>query len=109
VETIFTRYLDCLREELATAAEFRVLPGCGNFWISTVCIRTFCSDWHGQSGKSARVKLEYAGLFEYFRCGGYGSDAQERAEVLRTGVRRAEALLGASIPPERVVIIGDRP
>jgi len=55
------------------------------------------------------LKLEHGRISHFFRFGGFGSDAIERAEVLRAGVRRAEALAGAAVLPERVVIIGDTP
>lgn len=110
MESVFARYLDCLREELAAAADFRILPG----------IREFLEEHReraevllglgtGNLETGARVKLEHARLFHYFRCGGYGSDAVERAEVLQTGVRRAAALLGGPVPAGQVVIIGDTP
>jgi len=110
LSAIFDCYLVCLYEELAAATEFRVMPGMREFL-----------DTHrrhpgvllglgtGNLEAGARLKLEHAGLFQYFRCGGYGSDALARADVLQAGVRRAEALLGAAVPPERIVVIGDTP
>ncbi|MGC4088702.1 MAG: haloacid dehalogenase-like hydrolase [Polyangiaceae bacterium] len=57
----------------------------------------------------ARLKLAHVGLFEHFGFGGYGSDAEERAEVIRIGADRGAAALGKPRSECRVVIIGDTP
>jgi phosphoglycolate phosphatase-like HAD superfamily hydrolase len=61
----------------------------------------------GNLEEGARIKLARADLMKYFRFGGYGSDAEERPEVLRTGVRRGEAIFGKAISPRDVIVIGD--
>lgn len=57
----------------------------------------------------ARVKLERAGLWGYFRLGAFGSDAADRNHLLPFAWQRAEATLGERFPPERTVIVGDTP
>jgi phosphoglycolate phosphatase-like HAD superfamily hydrolase len=49
------------------------------------------------------------GLWSRFPFGGFGSDAEERVDVLRAGHRKAEAWLGYALSPGDVVIIGDTP
>ena len=44
---------------------------------------------------------------KYFSFGGYGSDAEERPDVLRTGAKRGEAILGKIVPPRDIIVIGD--
>lgn len=44
-----------------------------------------------------------------FACGGFGSDAEDRAELIRLAARRAEAALGVGARALRVAHIGDTP
>jgi phosphoglycolate phosphatase-like HAD superfamily hydrolase len=61
----------------------------------------------GNLEEGARIKLARAGLMKYFRFAGYGSDAEDRAQMLREGVKRGEAIAGRTFPPKDVVVIGD--
>lgn len=61
----------------------------------------------GNVRRGAMVKLSRAGLDGAFGFGGYGCDAEERAEVLRAGVLRAHAA-GAATDAE-VLVVGDTP
>ena len=61
----------------------------------------------GNIEDGARLKLRPSGLLRHFAFGGYGCDAYTRVSLLRRAVRRAAALAGAGIPPERVFVIGD--
>ena len=63
----------------------------------------------GNVEAGARLKLEPGGLNRYFSFGGFGSDSEERAEVVRTGARAGEALYEVRIVPEDVFVIGDTP
>lgn len=108
--SVFARYLACLPDELAAAPAFRVLPGVREFLEAhRDDPGTRLGLGTGNLEAGARLKLARGGLDGYFTFGGYGSDARERTEVLRAGIRRAEAGLGARVPPERVVVIGDTP
>ena len=61
----------------------------------------------GNLERGARIKLESTGLNMYFSFGGFGSDSEDRTEVLRMGHRRAEALRNDRIAPNQVYIVGD--
>jgi len=63
----------------------------------------------GNIQEGARVKLTRVGVYHRFRFGGFGSDHEERVELIRRGAERGAALLGAPMPECRVVIIGDTP
>ncbi|MBN1595118.1 HAD hydrolase-like protein [candidate division FCPU426 bacterium] len=110
LETVWARYLELLRQQLQEADTYRVLPG----------IPEFLRKISGQAGfalglgtgnleAGARIKLERADLNKYFPFGGFGSDAVERAEVLRIGVSRGERYLGRSLTNRQIVIVGDTP
>ncbi|MDD4005310.1 MAG: HAD hydrolase-like protein [Elusimicrobiaceae bacterium] len=61
----------------------------------------------GNVEHGARLKLEPSGLWPHFKFGGYGCDGLERVAVLKTGVRRAEKVLGMKVKPSQVFIVGD--
>ncbi|HSR52881.1 MAG TPA: HAD family hydrolase [Acidobacteriota bacterium] len=55
----------------------------------------------------AHLKLRHAGLHTYFQFGGFGCDAEERWEMVRTAIRRGEELHRTQA--RKVVVIGDTP
>lgn len=61
----------------------------------------------GNLEKGARIKMEPSGLNRYFRIGGFGSDAEDRREVLRTAVQRGERFANRQFLPKEVIVIGD--
>jgi phosphoglycolate phosphatase-like HAD superfamily hydrolase len=63
----------------------------------------------GNVREGARLKLGRVGLFEHFDFGGYGCDAEDRAEVIRIGAERGASALGRTLSECRVVVIGDTP
>lgn len=111
LERVFGRYLELLEQTLAAAPEFRVLPGIREFLEQA---QTWPDTWlglgTGNLETGARLKLERGGLAGFFRFGGYGSDAENRVEMLRVAVRRGEALRGGRLrPADRVIVVGDTP
>ena len=58
----------------------------------------------GNLARGAELKLTCAGLWGGFRFGGYGSDAEPRAEIVRAAWGRAREL-GAT----EALVIGDTP
>lgn len=57
----------------------------------------------------AYAKLRVASLDTAFAFGGFGSDAEERAALLRAGAERGAAHAGVALAQCRVVVIGDTP
>ena len=57
----------------------------------------------------ARVKLERGSLNSYFTFGGFGSDSEDRAGLVRKGVEDAARRLGSPIHAVDVFVIGDTP
>ena len=55
------------------------------------------------------MKLQHAGLQDYFKFGGFGSDHYERAQVLQQAQKRGEAILGHSVAGQHIIVIGDTP
>jgi phosphoglycolate phosphatase len=63
----------------------------------------------GNYEQGARIKLEYFGLWRYFRCGAFGDDAHERNDLVPIAIARARARGCRAAPPADVIVIGDTP
>ena len=63
----------------------------------------------GNVVEGARIKLTRVGVYHAFAFGGFGSDAEDRTELLRHGAERGAAHLGVPLAECRVVVIGDTP
>lgn len=57
----------------------------------------------------AELKLNAVGLWNRFAFGGYGSDSDDRATVIRIAAERGAALLGRSPAECTILVIGDTP
>ncbi len=65
----------------------------------------------GNIRTAAEVKLHVFGLDSYINwgIGAFGEDNDERAELVRTALDRAQAESGACVPASEAVLIGDTP
>jgi phosphoglycolate phosphatase len=101
-------YVDRLKVEIPISPGYRVLPG---ITALLEALRhhpeVILGLGTGNLEEGAKIKLDRADLFKYFKFGGYGSDAEPRPEVLRFGVRRGEALAQRSFEAKDVLVIGD--
>ena len=104
IDAVLARYLDALAGECARNA-YVALPGVTallrRLQARSDVVLGLCT---GNLERGAELKLTSAGLWSAFRFGGYGSDAEPRADVVRAAWRRASEL-GAS----EGVVIGDTP
>lgn len=106
-------YLEHLEGEIARSDTFRVLPGVPEL-LATLAEPVARGEavlalGTGNLERGARIKLARAGLNDHFPFGGFADDAEERGDVLRAAVARAEAHAGARIEPECITVIGDTP
>ena len=106
---LLSTYLGFLEEEIQASEGFRVLPGAREL------VRDLAQDSRflvgvatGNVQEGARMKLYRAGLSSYFAFGGYGSDAEDRTELIQIAARRGAELI-APLAPEEVFVIGDTP
>jgi len=110
LERVFSRYLELLKEKICQTDNYRVLPGIQSFLEGTAGSREYLLGLGtGNLEAGARIKLEPAKLNRFFSFGGFGSDAVERADILRIAIQRAEANVQMKITSEQVVVIGDTP
>lgn len=63
----------------------------------------------GNTREGARIKLSRVGIYEKFAFGGFGSDSEDRAVLIRRGAERGAEHLGVPFADCRVVVIGDTP
>jgi phosphoglycolate phosphatase len=104
IDAVLSQYLSALEHECA-AKSYVTLPGVIEL-LPRLASRSdvllgLCT---GNLETGAKLKLGCAGVWQYFRFGGFGSDAEPRPDIVRIAWRRAREL-GAS----EALVIGDTP
>jgi len=104
IDALLDPYLRALERECA-ASSYEAQPGAVDL-IARLSRRPdvllgLCT---GNLEAGARLKLGSVGLWAPFRFGGFGSDAEERADIVRAARSRAQAL-GAT----EAMVVGDTP
>jgi phosphoglycolate phosphatase-like HAD superfamily hydrolase len=61
----------------------------------------------GNIEPAAYLKLKRGGIDRFFSFGGFGSDSENRTELVRLGIERARSLNHDKIPDESIFVIGD--
>ena len=104
IDAVLARYVEALAVECARNP-YIALPGVSellqNLQTRAGALLGLCT---GNLARGAELKLRSAGLWGPFRFGGYGSDAEPRAEIVRIAWRRAQEL-GAT----EALVVGDTP
>lgn len=107
-DDLSTRYLSYLQSEMDKSRQAKALTGVIEFLDHLVERKDILMALGtGNLEKGARIKLEPLELNRYFSLGGFGSDAEERADVLQAGRRRAEETTARKFDKESVYVIGD--
>ncbi|MBW2535610.1 MAG: HAD hydrolase-like protein [Deltaproteobacteria bacterium] len=111
VEPVIATYLSFLAEELERARDrYVVYPGVRRrLEALSGQERVALGLGTGNVERGARLKLAPGDLWRFFAFGGFGDDATERADVLRTGAQRGAGRLGLPVERCRTVVIGDTP
>ena len=107
-ERLTERYLFFLEDELERSDGYQVMP-CVPEVLQAVSGRDGIAMGLGTGNmeRGARLKLAVGGLNDWFAFGGFGSDAEDRGELLLAGAKRGAAIQGVALEDCRVVIIGD--
>jgi phosphoglycolate phosphatase len=112
-EHVLARYLGYLPEELRAGSGYQLMPGVAELLARLSAQELAFGLCTGNLVGGARAKLSHGGIWDPFAPphfgGGFGSDAEERHEIVRVAIQRAEAQLGAPIAPADVLIVGDTP
>jgi phosphoglycolate phosphatase len=106
---LMSTYLSVLPDYVASSEGYRVLPGVGELLPRLQEAGVLLGVTTGALEAGAHAKLGRARLNHFFLVGGYGSDSEERVELTTTAVKRAERLLGTSLDPRQVAVVGDTP
>ncbi len=108
VDAILASYVPYLAEELTKTTLYKLYPGVPEL-LGALRGRTRVAIGLGTGNleQGARLKLARGGIDGHFAFGGYGSDHEERSEIIRIGAERGAASLGERREDCRVVVIGD--
>ncbi len=110
IHKILESYLHYLKDEVRFSPAYRVLPG-----ILSVLEETGARTdavlglATGNIEAGARIKLEPGGLNRFFPFGGFGSDSEDRTELVRIGAAKAVKRIGTAFANSDVFVIGDTP
>lgn len=110
ISPILDSYLEFLDHEIDSTSSYRILPGIENI-LNSLSGRSDIAIGlaTGNVEAGARIKLERGNLNRYFAFGGFGSDSENRAELVRQGAERGAAHLGQRPDAADVFVIGDTP
>ncbi len=107
VDAVLRAYLEALPARLAAEPRVRLIPGAAELVASATVAGFRVGLGTGNLREGARLKLLRLELWSAFSFGGFGCDAEERAELLRIGYERGRA--GATGERSSCVVIGDTP
>ena len=110
LQEILEMYVKLLPEEVQQSTSYTVLPGILRF------LEDFqrhpqiaCGLATGNIERGARIKLERGNLNRFFKFGGFGSDHENRTELVKKAAENGARYTGASIDPRDTFVIGDTP
>jgi phosphoglycolate phosphatase len=106
---VISHYLMRLPEEVASSPGYEVLAGVEELLPRLTKEGFLLGITTGGVEAAAHIKLERADLNRFFSFGGYGSDSADRGELTRKAIERAGEILGATIDPQSVLVLGDTP
>jgi phosphoglycolate phosphatase-like HAD superfamily hydrolase len=107
---VLAAYVRHLEPEIAASSAYRVHEGVLDVLAHLESRGCAIGLATGNIEAGARIKLERSDLWRRFAFGGFGSDAGERAELVRVGIARGRARLGGrALEREEIVVIGDTP
>lgn len=107
IAACLTRYVEHLERTLPDHPGYRLLPGAVDSLTHLSELELPCGLATGNLEAGARLKLVRGGLDAYFAFGGYGSDAEERSDLVRIAIQRGREQTGCS--QADAVVIGDTP
>jgi phosphoglycolate phosphatase-like HAD superfamily hydrolase len=108
IRKVLQRYTQSLARRVRESTRFRILPRVVealDFLSRRPDLRLGLATGNLEAG--AWTKLKLAGLDRFFDFGGFGSDAEERSELVRRAIERGRQRSGD--PRAAAVVIGDTP
>jgi phosphoglycolate phosphatase len=109
IDAVITAYLKYLRKEIHNDRK-HVKPGIYDLLNNVSFIKDVVSGLlTGNLEAGARIKLEPFKLNEYFLSGAFGSDDEDRNNLLPVAVKRFEVLFKRKIQIDDCIVVGDTP
>jgi phosphoglycolate phosphatase-like HAD superfamily hydrolase len=105
---VLTTYLRHLEREVA-AGLYHVKPHVNETLDHLAKAQATIGLATGNLEAGAKIKLQRGQLWRRFAFGGYGSDAAERAELVRVGIARGQQHAGRTFARHEILVIGDTP
>jgi phosphoglycolate phosphatase len=110
ITSVLEAYISFLKDEVHTSPTYRVLPGIAALLTELLGREDILLGLAtGNVELGARIKLDRGSLNRYFSFGGFGSDAEDRTELVRMAAEKASHKNGGSLSPSDVFVIGDTP
>lgn len=109
VDQVLAAYLSFLEGEVQSSPTYRVLPGVVGLLERLGRPDVVIGLATGNIEDGARIKLDRGALNRFFGFGGFGSDSEDRTEVVRTAALRGRESRRVEIAPEDTFVIGDTP
>ena len=111
LDQLWNAYLRELARELAEPGHTTaVYPGVLDLLNALASAQDVClALLTGNIARGAELKLQSAGISQYFSFGAFGSDCEQRSGLPPIAVERARSQTGRSFSGQSVVIIGDTP
>jgi phosphoglycolate phosphatase-like HAD superfamily hydrolase len=107
IARLLEAYVCHLEREVRTSSTFEVLPGAVALLEELAARGDLLGLATGNIERGARLKIARGDLNRFFGFGGFGEDAEDRAELVRRARSRAEGLLREDGGDLRVYVIGD--
>jgi phosphoglycolate phosphatase len=106
---VLDRYVELLPQEIAASTGYRLLPGVTELLAALRARGAPLGLCTGNVARGARAKLARGGIDAHFAFGGFGNDAEARADILAVALRRAAEALGEAVDAARAWVVGDTP
>lgn len=103
-------YLQYLSTEINNATDYAVLPGVIDLLNEADQRDDICVGLGtGNLKEGAEIKLSRSGLLHFFDFGGFGSDHEDRDQILRISANRGAKHSQVELEDCRIVVVGDTP
>ena len=110
IATLIEAYISFLKDEVYTSATYKVLPGIVSLLDELLRRQgVMLGLATGNVEPGARIKLDRGDLNRYFTFGGFGSDSEDRTELVRRAAEKAAGKIGRPIEASNIFVIGDTP
>ena len=110
IGTVLEAYISFLKDEVRTSPTYKVLPGIASILDELLPRQDVMLGLAtGNVELGARIKLDRGNLNRYFSFGGFGSDSEDRTQLVRRAAEKAAGKNGSPIDPANIFVIGDTP